>query len=296
MKTERKIFLAFILNLVFSAIEFVGGVLTGSVAIASDAVHDLGDALSIGSSYFLEKKSNGKPDGRYTYGYRRFSVLGGFITTVILVVGSVFVIYGAISRLINPIEINYNGMIIFAVFGVLVNGLSAFFTRGKGSINQRAVNLHMFEDVLGWVVVLVGAVVIKFTGWLFLDAVMSIGVAFFVLINAVKNLGEIGKLFLVKTPDGINAEEILLRVKSLDGVLDAHHIHVWSLDGESIYATLHVVADNYSPEIKKAVKEELKEFNISHSVVEFEQVEENCEEIECVVPTAKPCHHHHHHH
>ena len=149
-------------------------------------------------------------------------------------------------------------MIIFAVFGVLVNGLSAFFTRGKGSINQRAVNLHMFEDVLGWVVVLVGAVVIKFTGWLFLDAVMSIGVAFFVLINAVKNLGEIGKLFLVKTPDRINAEEILTHVKSLDGVLDAHHIHVWSLDGESIYATLHVVVDNYSPQIKKAVKEELK--------------------------------------
>ena len=137
MKTQKNILIAFILNLSFSIFEFLGGLFTGSVAIASDAVHDLGDAASIGLAYFLEKKSQKKPDEKYTYGYTRYSVLGGFITTVILLVGSVAVMYNAVCRILNPTEINYNGMIVFAVLGVLINLIAAFFTREGDSINQR---------------------------------------------------------------------------------------------------------------------------------------------------------------
>ena len=194
MKTERNILIAFILNLAFSVFEFVGGIFTGSVAIISDAVHDIGDAASIGISFFLEKKSKKQPDERFTYGYARFSVIGSVITTLILLFGSVAVIYNAILRLIDPVEINYDGMIIFAVVGVIVNFLAALFTREGGSLNQKAVNLHMLEDVLGWVVVLVGAIVIKFTGWFIIDPILSIIVAIFVIINSVKNLMEITDL------------------------------------------------------------------------------------------------------
>ena len=155
MKTEKNILIAFILNLAFSIFEFVGGALTGSVAIVSDAVHDLGDAVSIGASWLLERKSKKQPDEVYTYGYRRFSVMGSLITTVILLVGSGIVIYNAIERIINPVEINYNGMILFAVIGAVVNLIAAFVTKDGDSINQRAVNLHMLEDVLGWLAVLV---------------------------------------------------------------------------------------------------------------------------------------------
>ncbi len=147
-KTDKNILIAFILNLTFSIFEFVGGTLTGSVAIISDSIHDLGDALSIGISYFLERKSKKKPDKKHTYGYIRYSVLGSTITTVILLTGSILVIYNAILRIINPVEINYNGMIIFAVFGVVINFIAAYFTKEGDSLNQKSVNLHMLEDVL----------------------------------------------------------------------------------------------------------------------------------------------------
>ena len=128
MKTEKNILIAFILNLSFSIFEFIGGIFTGSVAILSDSVHDIGDAVSIGISYFLEKKSKKQPDKTYTYGYARFSVMGSVITTLILLFGSCAVIYNAVIRIFNPVEINYNGMIIFAVIGAVVNFLAAYFT------------------------------------------------------------------------------------------------------------------------------------------------------------------------
>ncbi|MBQ1996312.1 MAG: cation transporter, partial [Clostridia bacterium] len=168
-KTEKNILIAFLLNLTFSVFEFIGGLFTGSVAIISDSIHDLGDALSIGISFFLEKKSSLEPDDKYTYGYMRFSVLGSVITTVILLFGSLAVIYNAINRIISPAEINYDGMIIFAVIGATVNFIAAYFTKEGDSLNQKAVNLHMLEDVLGWVVVLVGAVIMRFTDLYIID-------------------------------------------------------------------------------------------------------------------------------
>ena len=151
MKTEKNILFAFILNLAFSIFEFFGGIFTNSVAILSDSIHDMGDAVSIGVSFFLEKKSKKKPDNNYTYGYIRYSVLGGLITTVILLAGSILVIYNAMGRIINPVEVNYKGMIIFAIIGVVMNFIATYLTREGDSINQKSVNLHMLEDVLGWV-------------------------------------------------------------------------------------------------------------------------------------------------
>ena len=176
MKTEKNILIAFILNLSFAIFEFFGGIFTGSVAIVSDAIHDVGDATSIGISYFLEKKSKRKPDEKYTYGYLRYSVIGSVITTLILLVGSVIVIINAFNKIMNPTEINYKGMIIFAVFGLVINFVAAFVTHGGGSLNQKAVNLHMLEDVLGWAVVLVGAIIMNFTDIKIIDPLMSIGV------------------------------------------------------------------------------------------------------------------------
>ena len=151
MKTEKNILIAFILNLAFSVFEFVGGIFTNSVAIISDSIHDIGDALSIGISFFLEKKSKKQPDKIYTFGYLRYSVMGSIITTLILLIGSILVVVNAVKRILSPAEINYNGMIIFAAVGIIVNFLAAYFTRHGDSLNQKAVNLHMLEDVLGWI-------------------------------------------------------------------------------------------------------------------------------------------------
>lgn len=295
-KTEKNILIAFLLNLSFSVIEFVGGIITGSVAIVSDSVHDLGDAMSIGASFFLEKKSKKAPDEKYTYGYMRYSVLGSVITTVILLFGSLAVIYNAVERIIKPVEINYDGMIVFAVIGAAVNFLAAYFTKEGDSLNQKAVNLHMLEDVLGWVVVLVGAVIMRFTDITIIDPLMSVGVAVFILVNSLRNLKEVLNIFLEKTPEDIDLEEIRAHICSIDGVSDVHHIHLRSLDGYSNYITMHVVATGNSHEIKHKVREELSEHGINHATIELEEVGEHCHEKECRLEHHEASHHHHHHH
>ena len=296
MKTERNILIAFILNLFFSLFEFIGGIFTGSVAILSDAIHDIGDAASIGISYFLERKSKKQPDRNYTYGYLRYSVLGSIITTLILLFGSAAVIYNAVLRIITPAEINYNGMIIFAVFGVAVNFIAALVTKDGGSLNQKAVNLHMLEDVLGWAVVLVGAVVMRFTDFAIIDPILSIAVAAFILINAIKNLKEILDLFLEKIPHGIEIEEIKEHLLEIGGVIDVHHIHIWSMDGQNNYATMHIVTNENSGDIKEKVRHELSEHNIGHATLEIEAEGEHCHEQNCTIDLHASHHHHHHHH
>jgi cobalt-zinc-cadmium efflux system protein len=296
MKTEKNILIAFVLNLAFAVFEFLGGILTGSVAILSDAVHDISDAASIGISYFLERKSRRQPDEQHTYGYLRYSLLGSLITTVILLFGSGTVIYNAVGRIIVPAEIHYNGMILLAVVGVCVNFGAAFFTRKGDSLNQKAVNLHMLEDVLGWLVVLVGAVVMKFTDLALLDPILSIGVAVFILINGLRNLKQIIDLFLEKTPKGIRLEEIRQHIAGLEGVLNVHHIHIWSMDGQNHYATMHVVTNGEPHEIKERVRQELREHGIGHVTLELEAEDEHCRGELCRVEFSAQAGHHHHHH
>lgn len=294
MKTEKNILIAFILNISFAIIEFFGGIFTNSVAILSDSIHDLGDAISIGISYFMERKSKKKADKKYTYGYTRYSVLGGVITTTILLVGSILVIIGAIGRLFNPVEVNYSGMIVFAIIGVILNFIAAYVTREGDSINQKSVNLHMLEDVLGWIVVLIGAIIMNFTDINVLDPIMSIGVAIFILFHSIKNLKRVLDLFLEKTPNDINLDELKEHLIAIEGVDDIHHIHVWSMDGFNNYATMHIVTKTDNPkELKKAIREELREHNICHAILETE--EEICDDKECHVEFHHEEHHHHHH-
>ena len=296
MKSQKRILTAFVLNLIFAIFEFIGGTLTGSVAIISDSVHDFGDSVSIGISYILEEKSKKEPDDKYTFGYGRYSVLGSLIMTVILIVGSIFVIVKACDRIIHPIEIDYNGMLLFAVFGMGVNLVASIATRGDGSLNQKAVSLHMFEDVLGWGVVLLGAILMKFTDITYIDPLMSIGVAIFLLVHAFKQFKEICDIFFEKTPEEINIAELKEHLKEIDGVLDVHHFHIRTLDGVNHIATLHIVTSSDPAATKKAVKEELAEHGISHTTVETETPEEECKDLVCHPKAHNHSHNHGHHH
>lgn len=279
--TSKNILIAFLLNLSFSLFELIGGIFTNSIAIISDSIHDFGDALSIGLSYFLEKKSKKAPDEVYTYGYARYSVMGAFITVTILIIGSVIVIIGAIKRIIHPVQINYNGMIIFAIFGVVVNSIAAFATKEGESINQKAVNLHMLEDVLGWVVVLIGSILMKFTDISIIDPIMSIGVAVFILIHSFHHFKDIIDLFLFKIPERMSVDEVKSVIEKIDGVKDAHHIHLWSIDGVNHYATMHLKVEGNFANIKHLVKDELNKMGISHITIEFESIDETCFEHNC---------------
>ncbi len=296
MNSQKNILIAFLLNFFFAVFEFFGGFFTGSVAIISDALHDLGDALGIAFSYFLEVKSKKGADKTYTYGYGRYSVLGAFITNIILVIGSFLTGWAAITRIFNPVDINYNGMMLFAVVGVLVNGIAAMKTaHGKG-LNQRAVNLHMLEDVLGWVAVLIASLVMRVTDFYLLDPIMSIGIAVFILINAIRGLLEVADLFLIKVPHGISVDEISKELLSVSGVTGVHHIHLWSISGEGAYATMHIVSDGENPHLKEDVRILLKEHGIIHVTIEIEAEGEVCDEITCCDHHEHHHHHHHHHH
>ena len=294
MKTEKSILIAFILNLTSSIFEFIGGIFTQSIAIASDAIHDLGDAASIGIAYFLEKKSKRSPDEKYTYGYARYSLLGSAITSLVLLLGSAAVIYNAIVKIIHPSKINYDGMIIFAIIGLCVNFIAALITHGGHSLNQKTVSLHMLEDVLGWAVVLIGAVVMRFTDLTIIDPIMSIGVALFIIISVIRNLKEIANTVLLKS--NVDVNEISEHIGEITGVIDVHHLHIWSIDGQNSYATMHVVSDVEPAKIKKAIREELSEHGIVHSTIELELSGEECDAKQCHVEQSHECGHHHHHH
>ena len=272
MKTDKNILIAFILNIAFAILELIGGVITNSVSILSGSIHDIADASSIGISYFLEKKSKHRPNYKYTYGYVRYSILAAFITTVILLGGSFMVIYNAINRLFNPVELNYNGMIIIALIGILFNIIAVYKTKGGHSLNQEAVNLHLLQDVLNWIIVLIGSILIKFTKIDYIDSIMSFIISVYIIIHALKHLKIVLDLFLEKTPSNINIRKIKKELLKNKNIANINHIHIWSMDGYDNYATLHVIIKNDEVEkMENIIKDYLKENNINHSTIEIER-------------------------
>ena len=292
MKTDKNILIAFLLNFFFSIFEFIGGLLTNSISIISDSVHDFADSISIAISYILEKISKRKTNNKYTYGYLRYSVLGALITTTILLVGSVFIVFNAIKRIINPVEINYSGMIIFAFVGVVVNFIAAKVTHHGHSLNQKSVNLHMLEDVFGWIIVLIGSIIMRFTNISIIDSILSLVVALYIIMHAIKNLKEIMNIFLEKVPSNINIIELKKIILEIKEVIDVHHVHVWSMDGYNNFATMHVVVDNNINKVKEEIRHKLSHKGINHVTIEIESSKDHCDGKKCVI---KNISHHHHH-
>ncbi|MDR3184679.1 MAG: cation diffusion facilitator family transporter [Prevotellaceae bacterium] len=286
-RISKNIGLAFFLNLGFAVIELVGGLLTNSVAILSDAFHDTGDCVSLGVSWYLQKVSNRGRDNRYTYGYRRFSLLGALFISVVLLIGSIFIIKESIARIITPEPAHAQGMLLLAVLGIVINGLAALQMKKGSSFNERALFLHIMEDVLGWMAVLVASVVMLFIDLPVIDPILSLAICVWVLCNAYKNLKGTLKVLLQEIPENVDVEKLETALRALDHVLQIHDLHVWTLDGRQHIMTLHVVIDGNLPEagrqaLKAAVKAVCDDFEIHHVTVEFETGAESGE-CECVI-------------
>jgi cobalt-zinc-cadmium efflux system protein len=276
-----RIGLAFALNLAFTVIEFIGGLLTNSTAIMADAVHDLGDTLSIGLGWLLNRLSGKKADLSFTYGYHRLSLLGALINGAVLVVGSLWVLSEAIPRLTDPQMPHAMGMTSLAILGVVVNGLAAYKLSGGKTLNERVLNWHLLEDVLGWLAVLIVSLVLLFVDWPILDPILSIAFTLFILVNVAKNLTRTLHLFLQGTPDKQLTIEIRDRLMAINHVAGVHHLHLWSLDGERHVLTAHLLLDaQISDEIQHAVKEDVKtacsDYDFVHTTIELEQDLEAC--------------------
>lgn len=279
--TLKNIQLAFFINLVFAIGEFFGGLYINSVAVISDSLHDLGDSISLGFSWYFEKLAHRNRNGKYSYGFRRFSLLGAVINAIILVVGSIFVIREAVERLFTPAQANAEGMAIFAVIGIAVNGFAAYRMQHGKNMNAKVMTWHLLEDVLGWATVLIVSIVMLFFDLPILDPILSIGLSVFVLYNVVKNLVETISLFLQAVPAQVDMDEIERRVKHLDKVVEVHHTHVWSLDGEENVLTTHIVLEEGAKsqeirQIKNAIRNIAREFHCEHTTVELEYLKDDC--------------------
>lgn len=278
--------LAFWLNFCFTLLEIFGGILTNSMAIISDAIHDFGDSVAILTALVLEKKSQQRGDLRFSYGYRRLSTLSALITGVVLVTGSLVVIGKCVPRLWNPTQPNTEGMLALAVLGVAVNGFAAWRVSHGNSLNERVITWHLIEDLMGWVIVLVGSVLIRVFDLPILDPLMAIMLSLWVMWNVRKTLQEATNIFLQATPTELNVREVETMIRQQPMVHSCHHTHIWSLDGEAHILTSHVVLSSVPDvlalaEIKRNIRQVLAQsFRISEATIEFEILGENCEHPE----------------
>lgn len=276
----KNIKVAFFLNLLFSVIELIGGIYTNSVAILSDAVHDFGDSVSLGLSWFLQKKSNQKRDAFYSYGYKRFSLLGAIFISVVLIFSSYFIITESIKRLMEPQATNAEGMVLLALLGILVNGVAAYRLKKGKTLNEKAVSIHLLEDVFGWIAVLIAGIVMQFVDLPIIDPILSLAITLWVLMNIYKNLRSTFKVLLQEVPQNVNVESMLQRIRSLPDVEGLHDFHLWSLDGEKNIMTLHIVTSGNTGNIdllklKKTIRDLALSYGVEHVTLEFENQSES---------------------
>ncbi|MDD3320284.1 MAG: cation diffusion facilitator family transporter [Paludibacter sp.] len=285
----KNIKVAFFLNLGFTILEIVGGFFTNSIAILSDAVHDLGDSLSLGLAWYFQKVAKRGSSKTYSYGYKRFSLLGAIINSIVLVVGSVFVLSEAIPRIFHPEKTSAEGMFFLAIIGVLVNGAAVFRLKKGKSLNEKVVSLHLLEDVLGWAAILIGSILMYFFDIPVLDPLMSVGISIFVLVNVYKNVRQTLHIILQGIPDELNITEISDFLKKNNDIAGIHDLHIWSIDGEYNILTVHIVLNNNNnnnslediAKIKNNIRRSLLEKGIQHATIEFETSDEDCSLKKC---------------
>ncbi|MBK0403434.1 cation transporter [Adhaeribacter sp. BT258] len=270
------------MNTAFAIFELIGGFYINSVAVMSDAVHDFGDSVSLGLAWYFQRMAGRHRDASFSFGYRRFSLLGVLINSAVLLLGSGFVIREALLRLFNPEPASATGMIGFALLGLLVNGVAFLRLQKGGSLSEKAVALHFLEDVLGWLAVLIGGVVMYFINVPWLDPALSLGIACFILINVFKNFRTSFRILLQGTPPGLEEEKLRALLATVPGIAAINDLHIWSLDGEYNVLTLHLTPDKdytlaQTQGLKNAVRQLLSQKSIHHITIELESNAASCE-------------------
>lgn len=279
--SEKNIGVAFFLNFIFVIIELVGGIATNSMAILSDALHDFGDSVSLGLAYILEKKSKKIGNETYTYGYKRLSLISALINSVILASGSLFILAEVFPRILNPQEVKVHGMLWLSVIGIFINGIAVLRLKGGNKIAEKAVALHLLEDLLGWIAVFAGSIVIKFTSLYIIDPILSAGISLYVLKNVFVNLKSIWYVILQAIPEDFDINIISSKILELSPkIIDIHDIHLWTLDGISHVMTFHMVVSEECGlkemvQLKKEVKHFLEHMGIEEVNIDMEN-EGNC--------------------
>jgi len=287
---EKNVGFAAALNILFTVIELIGGFLTNSLALIADALHDFADSFALIIAWYAEKKAKKPATSKMTFGYRRLSLLSATFTIIVLIAGSLFVLSQAIPRLISPEPVNAEGMVLIAVIGVTINGLGYFRLKKGMSQSEKVLSWHLLEDILGWIVLLTGAVIMRFWNKPIIDPIMTIGFTIFVLLGVSKNAKETLNLLLEGVPEYIDIDKIKEAILSIEGVKMVHDLHIWSLEGETDLLTAHVVVEDKYLQIpdkmRQSIKSKLEEHHIEHSTLELEG-EGLCSATECIFESNK---------
>ena len=291
MKTKHAVWLAFFLNLSYAIVEFIAGGIFGSSAVLADSVHDLGDAIAIGVSAFLETISNREEDSHYTLGYKRFSLLGALVTAVILMTGSVLVILENITKLFHPQPVNDEGILWLGIIAVSINVLASLVVRKGKTKNESILSLHFLEDTLGWVAVILMAIVLRFTDWYILDPLLSLVISIFILSKAILRFWSTLKIFLDAVPEGVDIKQVKSDLEQLDHVASINQLNLWTMDGLEKNAIVHVCLKKveHMEVCKEAIRAMLKDYGFQNITIEVDADlvthqahKRNMEEIEAV--------------
>ena len=300
MKTKHTVWLAFFLNLSYAIVEFIAGGIFGSSAVLADSVHDMGDAIAIGVSAFLETISNREEDSHYTLGYKRFSLLGAMVTAVILMTGSVLVILGNITKLFHPQAVNDEGILWLGIIAISVNVIASLVVRKGKTKNESILSLHFLEDTLGWVAVILMAIVLRFTDWYILDPLLSLVISIFILSKAIPRFWSTLKIFLDAVPEGVDIKQVKSDLEELDHVASLNQLNLWTMDGLEKNAIVHVCLKEIEQMelCKESIRSKLKDCGFQNITIEIDADlashqthKRNMEELEAVQN-----HGHEHHH
>lgn len=271
---EKNVGFAAALNVLFTFIELIGGFLTNSLALMADALHDFADSFALIIAWLAERKAKKPATSKMTFGYRRLSLLSAVFATIVLIAGSLLILAQAIPRLFDPEPVNAKGMFLIAIIGIIINGLGFFRLKKGMSQSEKVLSWHLLEDILGWIFLLVGAVIINFWNEPVIDPIMTIGFTIFVLWGVSRNAKETFNLLLEGVPAYIDIDKVKESILSVEGVKRVHDIHIWSLEGETDILTAHIVVENkylQDPDsIKQSIKKELEKLHIEHSTLELE--------------------------
>ncbi|GEK90506.1 cation diffusion facilitator family transporter [Alkalibacterium kapii] len=272
-QAKKNIGIVFFINLIFSVVEFVFGFIFNSVSIMSDALHDLGDAISTGFAWFFQKYSEKERNNKYTFGYSRFSLLGALVTAVVLLGGSLFIIYRSIPRLIDPEPVDVTGMIWLSIVAIVLNGYATILLRRGSSKNESVLSLHMLEDVLGWIGVLIVSIAMHYTDWYRLDPILSMLIAGYIFYLTFPQLISTMKILLNRAPEEADVKKIVDKIKNLTGVKDISDFHIWSIDGEENALVVTVLLESADISKKQKVKENIRKIARENHVQDHVTIE-----------------------
>ena len=296
MKAKYTVWIAFFLNLSYAIVEFIAGGIFGSSAVLADSVHDLGDAIAIGISAFLETISNREEDRQYTLGYKRFSLLGALVTAVILIIGSILVILENITKLFNPQPVNDEGILWLGVIAVSINVLASLVVRKGKTKNESILSLHFLEDTLGWLAVILMAIILRFTDWYILDPLLSLVISIFILTKAIPRFWSALKIFLDVVPEGLETGDLEKDLEALINVKSVNQLSIWSMDGLENNAIIHLCLEDWEQMIatKNQVRQLLEERGIQNITIEVDASESNHAQHKRRVTTLEQPHGHQH--